>query len=72
MMATPPDPNRPLSTRDELIEALNEAIEIIVWMSGSPSFGQGGEAHRAWRDDVRPKFDRIFNVAIHSRPPIEL
>lgn len=29
-------------------------LEIILWMSGAPAFGPGGEAHEAFIRDVQP------------------
>jgi hypothetical protein len=45
---------------EELRQALRDALDAIVWMSGSPSFGPDGEAHEGWvkvRDQMDPWFE---------------
>ena len=37
-----------LKERDRLRKALNDTLDIIIWMSGSPSFGPDGEGHKHW------------------------
>lgn len=50
----------------ELEEALREALDIIVWMSGADDFGPEGKAHEGWKK-ARDKLDRLFPLAAGSK-----
>ncbi len=45
-----------------LEEALREALDCIVWMSGATAFGPGGEAEQGWKA-MRDKLDPLFALA---------
>jgi hypothetical protein len=40
----------------EMLAALKGAVKMIIWMSGSPSFGPGGEAFEGWKQ-ARERLD---------------
>lgn len=53
---------------DALRQALNDALDAVVWMSGSPSFGPDGEAHEGWvtiRESLGPLFALAAVPAAH-------
>ena len=50
-------------------EALRDAIDVAVWMSGSPSFGPDGEAHEGWVNKMRPKLEKA--MALSQQPAQE-
>jgi hypothetical protein len=37
-----------IAAAPDLYAALSDAIDTIIWMSGSPSFSPEGEAHEGW------------------------
>jgi hypothetical protein len=45
----------------DLVAALHEALDIIIWMSGSPSFSPEGEAHVGWVK-ARARLDSLFSA----------
>jgi len=47
---------------NEVLSALNEAINIIIWMSGAEDFGPGGKANEGWVK-ARERLDHLFLVA---------
>jgi hypothetical protein len=46
----------------QLREGLHEALDIIVWMSGSSDFSPEGEAYEGWKK-ARDKLDDLFTLA---------
>ena len=44
-----------VAERDRLREALGDAVDVAIWMSGSPSFSPEGEAHEGWVGGMREK-----------------
>jgi hypothetical protein len=41
----------------ELEHALGDALDVAIWMSGSPSFGPQGEAHEGW---VKMRDEKLY------------
>ncbi len=47
---------RTLAARAEgLRAALEDAVDVAIWMSGSPSFAPEGDAGEGWATTMRPK-----------------
>jgi hypothetical protein len=53
-----------------LFVALEDACDVAVWMSGSPTFGPDGEGHEAWVSEMRPKLFKALD-ALGKRGPVE-
>jgi hypothetical protein len=51
---------------ERVTAALRDALDHIVWMSGSPSFNPDGEAREGWVK-VRDDLDRLFALAGGAR-----
>ncbi len=50
-----------------LVEALRDMTDLVIWMSGSPSFSPEGEAHEGWKKR-RDGIDKAVTVlAAHEQ-----
>ena len=45
-------------SEEELKAKLDEAIEALIWCSGSADFGDGGKARVGWLKICKPIIDR--------------
>ena len=55
-----------IAAAPELYRALKEALESIIWMSGSSDFSPTGEAHRGW-EKLQVQMESMTNVLAKAR-----
>lgn len=51
----------------EMRDMFNDALDIIIWMSGSPSFSPQGEAHKGWLK-FRPRVHQMLASIQKGQP----
>jgi hypothetical protein len=59
--------SRKRPTRAELLDALDNACDVAVWMSGSDDFAPEGKAGRYWAEDARPRLFAALDACRRER-----
>ena len=55
-----------IAAAPELLVALEEAIDTIIWMSGSADFGSEGQAHEGWMK-ARAKLGGMYKTVSRAK-----
>lgn len=63
--------NKEKAERDRLREWADQALEALIWASGSPSFQEDGEAREGWLKLGRPMIESGLALLAEAEPRAE-